>query len=129
MKFGIITAAIVLAISTALRAEPQWIWKSGSPEPKKEVTLTKTFVVEGKVQKATLSVACERSSVVYLNGKEVGANSGWDRALEADVKQFVKAGENEIRVEAKGGDREAGMIAVLAVNWRPVVERLTSMSF
>lgn len=122
MKVKSLLAAIVFCSATAIQAEPQWIWKAGTPQANEKVTLRKTFAVDDRVQKATLSVACEKGCTVYLNGKQVGSSSGWGRALEADIKGLLKTGENEILVEARGGDRQAGMVAVLAVNWRPVVE-------
>lgn len=41
--------------------------------------------------------------VVFLNGKQVGHNMGWQAPLEVDVTEFLRPGENELLVGVRDG--------------------------
>ncbi|MDT8390418.1 MAG: DUF6288 domain-containing protein [Lentisphaeria bacterium] len=116
------TAELFFFACSVAWGAPQWIWSPEPGSPGEQVTFRKIVTVEGDVNKATISVACDKRAAVYVNDTKVGSSAGWSQAVETDVRRILKPGENVIRIEAVGADRDPGLLAMLAVNWRPLAE-------
>ena len=80
-------------LATTSRAQPQaqtpeWIWhpNSGQAATNGEVRLfRKTFTVEGRVNRAVLSVAADDRASISLNGSPAIKVNGFERATRMDV--------------------------------------------
>src|SRR4030095_5638736 len=117
MPWVILYFAASLNFTAPLSAQtPEWIWhdnKGVAPADGGGGFFPKTFLVDGAVSKAVLSVAGDDHGAVFLNGKEVLRNDNWQQADAADVTRAVKAGENVIAARGKNDSGFAGLIGKL----------------
>ena len=103
---------------SSLHAAPAWIWPTKTSTNGEKVTMKTVFTVEGDVKAATLSLSCDNSAKVFINGAPAGASSDWNEPLIGiNVKASLRAGANEIRVEGKNNDGIAAMVAALSINY------------
>ncbi|MEO6788936.1 MAG: heme-binding protein, partial [Chthoniobacteraceae bacterium] len=109
-----IPAALLFTALAAL-AEPQWIWLSKDAKPGEKVTLTHEFTLPGDAKSATLSVSVDNGAKVFINGKQAADNPDWSSPTKADVKAFLHAGKNEIRLDAKNNEGIAAAVAVIEI--------------
>lgn len=76
------------------------------------------FTVDGDIKNATLSLSCDNSAKVFINGVQAGASGDWNEPMvNVNVKASLKPGKNEIRVEGKNNDGIAAMVAALNINY------------
>ena len=92
---------------------PEWIW-TGLTSTNNEVRFfRKTFVADGKVKQAVLSIAPDDEADVWINGQKLKTVKGWNSATSFDVTSKVKSGQNVIAVRAFSSAGEAAFIAKL----------------
>ncbi|WP_113962147.1 c-type cytochrome [Roseimicrobium gellanilyticum] len=116
MKFkSLLAGALLLPLPLSLSAAPQWIWTAKKASDGQKATFKKTFTIDGEVKSATLSVSCDNGADAILNGKKVFTNPDWMEATKADVKAALKAGENELRFDARNQGGTAALIAKLEI--------------
>lgn len=111
MKFPLFFSGIVL-FAIPLHAEPQWIWTSKAAKDGEKATFRKTFNVTGAVKSAKIDFTCDNGATVFINGRKVAENTNWDQPTSAKLKEFLKPGENEIRIDARNSGSVAGLVAV-----------------
>jgi putative heme-binding domain-containing protein len=113
-------SAILLVFSTLLLAvrasaqTPNWIWhpNEGRATAENEVRFfRKSFSVEGRAQKAILSVAADNRAEVFLNGERVMESRSHSQATHTDVTARIKIGQNVLAISAAN---EGGPAALLA---------------
>ena len=103
-----------LALSThSLHADPQWIWTSKTPKNGEKASFRKTFQLSGEVKSAKLDFTCDNGATAFINGRKVGVNANWDKPTTAKLENFLKSGENEIRIDAQNVDGLAGLVATI----------------
>jgi hypothetical protein len=68
----------------------------------------KVFHLNGTPTEAKLKITAEPSYTLYINGARVGAGEGLENVGEYDMVSFLKAGDNEIRVEVP---EQKGLVA------------------
>lgn len=112
--------AAALACSAALftpqvHAEPQWIWISQKAKDGEKAVFVKKFNVEGAVKSATLQITCDNGATALLNGTKVAENPDWMEPAKADVTKNLRAGENELHVDARNQGGVAALVAVLTI--------------
>lgn len=105
----------LLLLPFALHAAPQWIWSSKKAGDKDRATFRKTFVVTGEVKSATLSVVCDNGATAFVNGKRLLENPDWTETSTVDAKVYLKAGDNELRIDAHNNGGSAALIAKLEI--------------
>ena len=120
MKRFFITSGLAWSLGLALsplplEAAPQWIWVGKQAKDGEKATFRKTFTVSGSVTSAKLQFTCDNGSTAYLNGTKVAENPDWGQPTKTDVGKFLKAGDNELRFEAKNEGTTAGFVAILEV--------------
>jgi putative heme-binding domain-containing protein len=117
MKFSLARATFLgLALSVVpLSAEPNWIWTRKVAKDGEKATFTKSFSINGKVRSAKLSFTCDKGATAFINGKQVAENADWNQPTQAKLNDFLKPGENEIRIDAKNGGSVAGLVAVITL--------------
>ena len=105
-------------LAKTLRAEPAWIWPTKTAKAGEKVTVKADFTVDGEVKSATLSVSCDNSAKVFLNGKAAGESADWNEPLlGANVKASLQAGKNEIRVDGRNQDGIAALVVRLQLTY------------
>jgi putative heme-binding domain-containing protein len=112
---SLLAGALLLPLPLSLSAAPQWIWTAKKVSDGQKATFKKTFKIEGEVKSATLSVSCDNGADAFLNGKKIFTNPDWMEATKADVKAAIKAGENELRFDARNQGGTAALIAKLEI--------------
>lgn len=105
----------LLLLPFTVHAAPQWIWSSHSPQDKERATFRKSFPVAGEVKSATLTVVCDNGAVAFVNGKRVLENPDWTETSKVEVKAYLKAGDNELRLDAHNSGGAAALIAKLEI--------------
>ena len=88
----------------------QWIW--GADQKQNYVLQTK---FSGPVKVARLKAVADNVCTIWINGKKVLKNENWMAATEADVTQFVTAGENVLQAEVTNSDGPAAFLLKLAL--------------
>lgn len=110
-------AMLAGAFSPTLRAQtPEWIWhpNQGQATTNGETRLfRKTFMVEGKVNRAILSVAADDRAGVTLNQSPVIVVNGYERATRTDVTDQLRPGENVLLIHATNETSVAGVLVRL----------------
>jgi putative heme-binding domain-containing protein len=96
-------------------AEPEWIWLSKNAKNGEKVTLRREFEIQGDVKSATLEVTCDNGATALLNGQKALENPDWQKPSKADVKALLKAGKNELRLDARNQTGSAAAVAVLTI--------------
>jgi len=100
--------------------DAHWIWHAadGKSVPPCTRAFRRSFELAGKPTAARLTLAVDNEYTVFINGKQVGQGSAWERPDEYDVLQHLQPGRNAIAVEAKNGSNApnpAGAVASLVV--------------
>ncbi len=118
----------VAAMSGAAQAVPQWIWAAPhNGETPAEAVFRKEIEVEAGLRRAVMRVSADNAARVLINGREAMKNELWSEPSRADVREFLKPGRNEIRIEARNDPgTPAGLVVSLTLtgagNRRSVVE-------
>jgi putative heme-binding domain-containing protein len=103
--------------------KPSWIWGPGDAAKDEERFFRTTFDAQiptthmtENPSSAFLWAAGDNDITVFLNGKPVAKNSGkWDRAVLADVRSNLKAGENVLAVKCTNTEGPAGIAVKLEI--------------
>lgn len=118
VRFHLCLTLFLLA-NFARAASPEWIWHDdhGAKAADGEVRyFRKTFDVEVRPSKATLSAVGDDAIQVYINGHRVIDAQGWDKATVVDVRKDLKVGENLIAIRGSNTTSEAAVAAMLEIN-------------
>ena len=102
-------------------AGAKWIWSAGDAPgdaPKVRRTFVRRFTLGEKPATAPLAITADDAMVLWVNGQEAyrskGTTDEWRTPVRLDLKDRLKAGENEIRVEVENTTTSpAGLIARL----------------
>ena len=104
---------LALIIPASALAEPVWIWTKRNAEDNEQADFKTEFEIAGAVKSATLKLTCDNGATALINGKKVLENPDWMQPTKTDVKADIKAGKNEILVQARNHGGSAALIAVL----------------
>lgn len=110
---GGLLAALLASIPASAPADWSWIW--AQKKDADAVSLRREFNLEGTVKSARLQVSADNGAQVVLNDKVVLSNPDWNQPSTAEVTQFLKAGKNTLRAEAKNEGGQAGFVARLRI--------------
>ncbi|MEX0936748.1 MAG: GDSL-type esterase/lipase family protein [Pirellulales bacterium] len=116
--FGLVVCCLTACTAEAQRSPtPQWIWGvAGANEqaPRLNCTFRKSVALSGPV-KGRIELTCDDRYELFVNGRRIGSGNNWQTLDRYDVTQFLKDGENEIRIECRNGEGPAGLAARLVV--------------
>ena len=102
--------------ATTLHAEPAWIWPTKTAKNGEKVTMKTRFTLDADIKSAVLSLSCDNSAKVLINGIKAGESTDWKTPIAGgNVKAALQAGANEIVVEGTNEDGIAAMVARLNV--------------
>jgi len=113
------TFFVVSALAQSQAQAPEWIWHpdSGQAATNGEVRLfKKTFTIDGKVNRAVLSVAADDRASISVNGAPAIKVNGFERATRNDVTEMLRPGENELIVQASNESAVAGLLVRLELS-------------
>lgn len=106
--------------AATLRAK--WIWKDADfrkAEGGQQVTFRRVFTAPEKLASALLGITCDNEYRVFVNGKEVAADTEVTKAEVIPLGGFLKSGANNLVIVARNagkGPNAAGLIAELRVS-------------
>ena len=111
----------IFLLANSLRAElPEWIWYNNHPAKTNDNEVRffrKPFTVDGKVNKARLSIAADDYAEVFLNGRKIGAVNGWKTAAYFDVTKDLKSGDNLLALRGTNMVAAAAILAMLEMDF------------
>ena len=127
LSIGLV-ALTFAAFTTPLAAQtPEWIWSSGKAGERDVCFFRKTFRITDAPGKATLTVACDNSATVFLDGKLVGENSEWNEPTVINLTAQLKSGDHLLAVRAENHGGAAGLLVQLDVTF-PTAKKMTLVS-
>ena len=110
----LVAAAMVSAHLSAADVLPHWIWTN---EPgSQRATFQHNFTAPSAVQSASLrAVADFCLAGIWINGRPVGAIEPYGPALDIDVTAAIRAGQNELTIQAAAVPGPAAVALHLAI--------------
>ncbi len=96
-------------------AAPQWIWTSKTAKDGEKATFRTTFNLQDAALTAQLLFTCDNGATAYLNGTKVAENPDWTSPTKADLSKLLKAGDNELRFDARNEGSVAGLVVTLKI--------------
>jgi len=110
-----LTLAFALAVPLSLVADPAWIWTKKNADANEQADFRTEFEVAGGIKSAVLNLTCDNGATALINGRKVLENADWQLAAKGDVKGALRAGKNEIVVQARNRGGVAALIARLNI--------------
>jgi hypothetical protein len=83
------------------QAAAVWIWKNVKAEDGENVYFRREFQLPPRISDASLTLICDDSHELFINGVKVGAASGWSNPHPYDVLAHLKPGSRNI-IAVKG---------------------------
>jgi putative heme-binding domain-containing protein len=103
------------ALPALVHAEPQWIWLSKQAKEDERVTLRREFELKGDVKSASFEFTVDNAGTALLNGHKLADNDALNEPTRANAKSLLRAGKNEIRIDAKNSDGIAAAVGTLKI--------------
>lgn len=113
------TIGAALSVSTVCAQTPEWIWhpnQGQSPTNGETRLFRKTFAIDGKINRAVLSVAADDRADVTVNQSPVISVNGFERVTRTDVTSYLHPGENLLTVQAVNNSSVAGLLVRLELS-------------
>ena len=109
-------ALLLLTTSSSYAADsapPAWIW-AGETGEDQTIVLRRTFEIgEQAIDRTRLTLACDNSAEVFVNGRQVLKHGSWRQVVFKDVASQLAAGRNVIAVRARNTGGPAGVLLQL----------------
>ncbi|MCE9544664.1 MAG: c-type cytochrome [Planctomycetia bacterium] len=107
--------------SSAMAAEPQWIWAPGRTldnKPAGSCYFRKRFSGD-HVRGAKIEITCDENYILFVNGLKIGAGENWKSLDSYDIGPYLTPGENVVAIAAQKGQAGAAGIAARLTIERP----------
>ena len=78
------------------QAAAVWIWKNEKAEENENIYFRREFQLPPSISNASLTLVCDDSHELFINGDKVGAADGWDSPHHYDVLAHLKPGSRNI---------------------------------
>jgi putative heme-binding domain-containing protein len=113
--FGAACFWITLFPAFGQAQNPHWIWHDDATIKPGDVRyFRKTFNSPAASPSATLQFAADDKADVFLNGKQIGTNVGYNKPLVVDAGKYIKKGKNALAVRGENVAADmAGIVAML----------------
>lgn len=93
------------------QAAAVWIWKNVKAEENENVYFRREFQLPPRISDASLTLVCDDSHELFINGVKVGTASGWSNPHHYDVLAHLKTGSrNIIAVQGANVRGNAGLV-------------------
>ncbi|MEY3898160.1 MAG: hypothetical protein RLZZ214_3681, partial [Verrucomicrobiota bacterium] len=87
-----------------------WIWKSATAVEGEKAFFRREFQLPANLASASMTVICDDSHHLFVNGDDLGVASGWNSPRNYDVLSHLKpGGRNLIAIEGVNERGNAGM--------------------
>lgn len=87
-----------------------WIWKTATAAEGEKVFFRRDFQLPPNIASAAVTVICDDSHRLFVNGQDLGAAGGWNTPRSYDVLVHLKpGGRNLIAIEGTNHRGAAGM--------------------
>ena len=87
-----------------------WIWKNATAADGEKVFFRREFQLPADLASASMTVICDDSHHLFVNGEDLGGAGGWDSPHNYDVLSHLKPGSrNIIAIEGINDRGNAGM--------------------
>ena len=110
-----------LLLASALDAHSQeWIWhdnKGAAPGNNERRFFRKTFMVDAKVQKATLMFTVDNEGTAFINSRSAATVMEWQQPATADVTADIQPGANVLAIRGINHGGAAGVVAKLELTF------------
>ena len=91
--------------------KPQWIWSAAGGDT---VSFRKVIEITARTR-GTARFAVDNAGELSINCRVVGENRDWAWANEIDLTPHLKAGRNEIQIDARNEGGPAGVVAEIVL--------------
>jgi putative heme-binding domain-containing protein len=115
-----VLAAILAFVHPAAAQTPEWIWHANggkAPGDNERRFFRKTFALDAKPTKATLTASVDNEGTAFVNAKSVATIVAWERAVAVDVTADLKVGENILAIRGINHAGAAGVVARLELTF------------
>jgi hypothetical protein len=86
-----------------------WIWNSATPGEQETISFRREFQLPENIASAAITIICDDSHHLYVNGGKLGSGNGWNSPHSYDVMALLKpGGRNIIAVEGRNERGNAG---------------------
>ncbi|MGL5018131.1 MAG: family 16 glycoside hydrolase [Luteolibacter sp.] len=86
-----------------------WIWNSATPKENENVDFRREFQLPENIGSASVTIICDDSHRLFVNGEKLGGGDGWNSPFTYDVISQIKpGGRNIIAVECRNEAGNAG---------------------
>ncbi len=99
--------------------KPRWIWtdsNAANKAPAQTVYFRKTIKLSGEATEARIVATCDNAFKLFVNGKEAASSKDYTKPKVADIRKFLKAGENLIAIAATNDEAAPGQTNVDQAN-------------
>lgn len=87
-----------------------WIWNSAAPKESEDVFFRREFQLPENIASASITIICDDSHRLTVNGELLGGGNGWNSPHSYDVASKLKpGGQNIIAVEGRNERGNAGL--------------------
>jgi hypothetical protein len=86
-----------------------WIWNTATPKEKESICFRREFQLPENIASAGITIICDDSHRLFVNGEKLGGGAGWNSPHSYDVVSHLKpGGRNIIAVEGRNELGNAG---------------------
>jgi hypothetical protein len=86
-----------------------WIWNSATPKENESIYFRREFQLPENIASASVTIICDDSHHLFVNGENLGGAVGWNSPHSYDVLSRIKpGGQNIIAVEGRNELGNAG---------------------
>lgn len=94
---------------------PEWISLSKTAKAREPIYLRRSFTLDANPRSARLTVACDQSVAVFVNGGHIVQHDHWQLPLTEDITSKLSAGENVVALRCNSTTGSAALLARLAI--------------
>lgn len=109
----------VVSGNPASRPQARWIWTNDQNQSASPGGETATFEVSFKLpvlpQDAAIALTCDNDYVLFVNGRRIAADANWETVEVVSPVEFLRAGDNTLRIVAKNGGEGPNPAGLLVV--------------
>lgn len=87
--------------AAAVEVPGKWVWSAAGSRPAGEaVVFSREFELPARSTGSAI-ITCDNEYTLSINGRAVGTNANWEDVERYDISEFLTAGKNSVRIDAK----------------------------
>lgn len=120
IRRSLVTLGVVVALTQTISAQTaEWIWHPNHGQAtadQEQRIFRKAFTLDGKVERAVLSVAADNHADVTVNQSGARTVNGHERATQINVTAELRSGKNVITIVGRNDEGVAGLLVKLDIS-------------